>query len=192
MDLKSKKRDKTMDFNKIKELTKNAIDKTAEGLNKANDMRKKAALETKITLPASNQFSNPTTVRKTVDGQYYIGLYSEAPVLYEFENFNFSGSKIIEHTTTTGETKQKGKKASTLTGAAIGTVIAPGLGTIVGGMVGASGKKKGTINSTSVTTQEEKPGAASISLRNVNTGEIKTISTKLTQAQADNVERFFQ
>lgn len=181
-----------MDFNKLKELTKNAIDKTAEGLNNANYMRKKAALETKITLPASNQFSKPTTIRKTVDGQYYIGLYSETPVLYEFENFNFSGSKIIERTTTTGKTTQKGKKASALTGAAIGTVIAPGLGTIVGGMVGASGKKKGTINSTSVTTQEEKPGAASISLRNVNTGEIKTISTKLTQAQANNVERFFQ
>lgn len=181
-----------MDFNKIKELTKNAIDKTAEGLNNANDMRKKAALETKITLPASNQFSKPTTIRKTVEGQYYIGLYSETPVLYEFENFQFEGSTIVEHTKTTGTTKQKGKKGSALLGAGIGTVIAPGLGTIVGGMVGASGKKKGTINSTSVTTQEEKPGVASISLRNVNTGEIKTISTKLTQAQANNVERFFQ
>ena len=181
-----------MDFNKLKELTKNAIDKTAEGLNKANDMRKKVALETKITLPASNQFTNSTTIRKTVDGQYYIGLYSETPVLYEFENFQFEGSTIVEHTKTTGTTKQKGKKGNALLGAGIGTVIAPGLGTIVGGMVGASGKKKGTINSTSVTTQEEKPGAASISLRNVNTGEIKTISTKLTQAQANNVERFFQ
>ena len=59
-------------------------------------------------------------------------------------------------------------------------------------MVGASGKKKGTINSTSVTTQEEKPGSASVLLRNIATGEIKTISTKLTQAQANNVERFFE
>lgn len=42
-----------MDFKKIKDIAKTAIDKTAEGLNKANDMRKKAALETKITLPAS-------------------------------------------------------------------------------------------------------------------------------------------
>ena len=75
---------------------------------------------------------------------------------------------------------------------ALGTVLAPGLGTVVGGMVGASGKRKGTINSTSVTTQEEKPGLASISLRNIVTGEIKTVSTKLTQAQANNVERFFE
>ena len=42
-----------MDFKKLKELTKTAVDKTAEGISKANDMRKKAALETKITLPQS-------------------------------------------------------------------------------------------------------------------------------------------
>ena len=180
-----------MDFKKLKELAKTAVDKTAEGLDTANEMRKKASLETKLTLPAANQFSSPTTVRKTVDGQYYIGVYSEEPVLYEFENFSFSGSTIIERTTTTGKTKQKGKKASTLAGAVLGTALAPGVGTIVGGMVGASGKKKGTINSMSVTTQEEKPGSASVLLRNIVTGEIKTISTKLTQAQANNVERFF-
>ena len=181
-----------IDFKKIKDIAKTAVDKTAEGISRANDMRKKASLETKITLPAPNQFTSFTTIRKTVDGQYYIGMYSEEPVLYDVENFSFSGSTIIERTTTTGKTKQKGKKTSTIAGAALGTVLAPGLGTVVGGMVGASGKKKGTINSTSVTTQEEKPGLASISLRNIVTGEIKTVSTKLTQAQANNVERFFE
>lgn len=40
-----------MDFKKLKELAKTAVDKTAEGINKANDIRKKAALETKIVLP---------------------------------------------------------------------------------------------------------------------------------------------
>ena len=181
-----------MDFNKLKDLAKTAVNKTAEGISKANEIRKKASLETKITLPAPNQFTSSTTVRKTVDGQYYIGMYLEEPVLYEFENFSFSGSTIIERTTTTGKTKQKGKKTSALAGAALGTVLAPGLGTVVGGMVGASGTRKGTINSTSVTTQEEKPGLASISLRNIATGEIKIVSTKLTQTQANNVERFFE
>ena len=180
-----------MDFKKISDLAKTAVDKTAEGISKANDMRKKAALETKITLPASNQFSIPTTVRKTVDGQYYIGMYSEEPVLYEFENFNFSGSTIIERTITTGKTKQKGRAGSVLLGGAIGAAINP-VGAVVGAMAGGARGKKGTINSTSVTTQEEKPGAASISLRNIITSEIKTISTKLTQAQANNVERFFE
>lgn len=180
-----------MDFKKIKDLAKTAVDKTAEGISKANDMRKKAALETKITLPASNQFSTPTTVRKTVDDQYYIGMYSEEPVLYEFENFSFSGSTIIERTTTTGKTKQKGRAGSVLLGGAIGAAINP-VGAVVGAMAGGARGRKGTINSTSVTTQEEKPGAASVSLRNITTGEIKTISTKLTQAQANNVERFFE
>ena len=118
-----------MDFKKLKELAKSAVDKTAEGISKANDIRKKAALETKITLPASNQFSSPTTIRKTVDGQYYIGLYSEEPVLYEFENFSFSGSTIIERTTTTGKTKQKGRVGSVLLGGA----IAGPIGAIAGG-----------------------------------------------------------
>lgn len=172
-----------MDFKKIKELAKTAVDKTAEGLDKANEMRKKASLETKITLPAANQFTSSTTIRKTVDGQYYIGLYSEEPVLYEFENFSFSGSTIVEHTTTTGKTKQKGRVGSAL----LGGVIAGPIGAIAGG----ARAKNGTINSTSVTTQEEKTGSASVLLRNIVTGEIKTISTKLTQAQANNVERFF-
>lgn len=173
-----------MDFKKLKELAKSAVDKTAEGLDKANEMRKKAALETKIVLPESNKFSSPTTIRKTVDGQYYIGLYSEEPVLYEFENFSFSGSTIIERTTTTGKTKQKGRVGSVLLG---GAVAGP-----IGAFAGGARAKKGTINSTSVTTQEEKPGSASVLLRNISTGEIKTISTKLTQAQANNVERFFK
>lgn len=172
-----------MDFKKLKDIAKTAVDKTAEGLDKANEMRKKASLETKITLPASNQFTSSTTIRKTVDGQYYIGLYSEEPVLYEFENFSFSGSTIIERTTTTGKTKQKGRVGSAL----LGGVIAGPIGAIAGG----ARAKNGTINSTSVTTQEEKPGSASVLLRNITTGEIKTISTKLTQAQANNVERFF-
>lgn len=173
-----------MDFKKLKDITKTAVNKTAEGISKANDVRKRAALETKITLPASNQFSSPTTVRKTVDGQYYIGMYSEEPVLYEFENFSFSGSTIIERTTTTGKTKQKGRVGSVLLGGAIAGPI--------GAIAGGARAKKGTINSTSVTTQEEKPGSASVLLRNIVTGEIKTISTKLTQAQANNVERFFK
>ena len=172
-----------MDFKKLKELAKTAVDKTAEGLDKANEMRKNASLETKITLPASNQFTSSTTVRKTVDGQYYIGMYSEEPVLYEFENFSFSGSTIIERTTTTGRTKQKGRVGSVLLGGAIAGPI--------GAIAGGARAKNGTINSTSVTTKEEKPGSASVLLRNIATGEIKTIQTKLTQAQANNVERFF-
>lgn len=173
-----------MDFNKIKSFAKKATEKTADGLSSMNEMRKKAARETKISI-------GTTTIRKTIDGLYYIGFYSEAPELFEFENFQFEGSTIIEHTKTTGTTKQKGKKGSALLGAAIGSAINP-VGTIVGSVIGASGKRKGKINSTSVTTQEEKPGRAMLYLRNIETNEVKTIKAKITNAQAENIKLFFE
>ena len=166
-----------MDFNKIKDFAKKATEKTADGISSMNEMRKKAAQETKIS------FGN-TTIRKTIDGLYYIGFYSETPELFEFENFQFEGSTIIEHTKTTGTTKQKGKKGSAFFGAAVGTVV--------GAKIGASGKRKGKIDSTSVTTTEEKPGRAELYLRNIETNEVKTIKAKITNAQADNIKLFFE
>lgn len=173
-----------MDFNKIKSFAKKATEKTADGLSSMNEMRKKAAQETK------NSFGT-TTIRKTIDGLYYIGFYSEAPELFEFENFQFEGSTIIEHTKTTGTTKQKGKKGSTLLGAGIGSAFGP-VGTVVGGMIGASGKRKGKVNTNTITTQEEKPGRAILYLRNIETNEIKTIKAKITNTQAENIKLFFE
>ena len=173
-----------MDFNKIKSLAKKATEKTADGISSMNEMRKKAAQETKISF-------GTTTIRKTIDGLYYIGFYSEAPELFEFENFQFEGSTIIEHTKTTGTTKQKGKKGSALLGAGIGSAFGP-VGTILGGVVGASGKRKGKIDSTTVTSTEEKPGLAKLYLRNIETNEIKTVKAKITNTQAENIKMFFE
>lgn len=173
-----------MDYSKIKDFAKKATEKTADGISSMNEMRKKAAQETKISI-------GKKTIRKTIDGLYYIGFYSETPELFEFENFQFEGSTIIEHTKTTGTTKQKGKKGSALLGAVIGSAFNP-VGTIVGGVIGASGKRKGKIDSTSVTTTEEKPGLAKLYLRNIETNEVKTIKAKITNAQADNIKLFFE
>ena len=173
-----------MDFNKIKSFAKKATEKTADGISSMNEMRKKAAQETKISI-------GTTTIRKTVDGLFYIGFYSEAPELFEFENFQFEGSTIIEHTKTTGTTKQKGKKGSALLGAGIGSAFGP-VGTILGGVVGASGKRKGKVNTNTITTQEEKPGRAILYLRNIETSEVKTIKAKITNAQAESIKMFFE
>ena len=173
-----------MDFDKIKTFAKKATEKTADGISTMNEMRKKAAQETKISF-------GTTTIRKTIDGLYYIGFYSETPELFEFEGFQFEGSTIIEHTKTTGTTKQKGKKGSALLGIVAGSALGP-FGAIVGGVVGASGKRKGKMNSTSVTTTEEKPGLAKLYLRNIETSEVKTIKAKITNAQADNIKLFFE
>jgi hypothetical protein len=174
-----------MDFNTIKSFAKKATEKTADGLSTMNEMRKKAAQETKISI-------GTTTIRKTIDGLYYIGFYSEAPELFEFESFQFEGSTIVEHTKTTGTTKQKGKKGSALLGAGIGSALGGPVGTILGGVVGASGKRKGKVNTNTITTQEEKPGRAILYLRNIETNEVKTIKAKITNAQAENIKMFFE
>lgn len=174
-----------MDYSKIKDLAKKATEKTADGISSMNEMRKKAAQETKISI-------GNTTIRKTIDGLYYIGFYSDTPELFEFENFQFEGSTIIEHTKTTGTTKQKGKKGSALLGAGIGSAFGGPTGAVVGAKIGASGKRKGKIDSTSVTTTEEIPGLAMLYLRNIETNEVKTIKAKITNAQADNIRLFFE
>ena len=173
-----------MDFNTIKSFAKKATEKTADGLSSMNEMRKNAAQETKISI-------GTTTIRKTIDGLYYIGFYSDTPELFEFENFQFEGSTIVEHTKTTGTTKQKGKKGSALLGAGIGSAFGP-VGTILGGVVGASGKRKGQVNTNTITTQEEKPGRAILYLRNIETNDVKTIKAKITNAQAENIKLFFE
>lgn len=181
-----------MDFNKLKDFAKTAVNKTVDGVNKANDLRKKASQEVKLTLPASNSLTSATTIRKTIDGQYYLGFYSEEPTeLFEYAGFEYAGSTITEKTTTKGTTTQKGRAGSVLGGAALGTLIAPGVGTLVGGMAGGSRKKKAKIDTSSITTSHEKPGKATIILRDINTGVLKTITTKLTQAEANNVQNFF-
>lgn len=180
-----------MDFNKFKEMAKAATEKSVEGISKANEIRKKASQETKITIPAINQFATPKTIRKTIGGQYYFGIYSETPELFDFENFEFDGSTITQKTTTKGKTTQQGRTGSTIGGALLGNAIAPGIGGIVGGLAGANRKKKGTINSTSTTITKERPGKGRLQFRNINTGQVETISTKLTQKEVNNIKCFF-
>lgn len=183
-----------MDFEKLKGFAKSATEKTIDGVSKANEMRKKANSEATFKLPASNQFTTSQIIRKTVDGHYYLGLYSETPELLEFVTFSFAGSKTSSKTVTTGKQETKGKKGSVIGGALLGTVLTGGLpvGTVVGGIAGASGKKKGNSKSTSTTTTIEKPGKATIIFRNIETQELKEINTRLTEAQADNVRNFLR
>ncbi|WDS50785.1 hypothetical protein BV0002_002 [Streptococcus phage BV-0002] len=183
-----------MDITKLKGFAIAAAGKAKDGAIKANELRKKASQERKMVLPPALNFrlGTPTAIRKTIDGKYYIGFYSETPELYEFVNLQFDGSRIIEKTVTKGKTIQRGRSGSVLGGAAIGTVLVPGVGTIVGGMTGGARKKIGTINTTGTTTSEEIPGKATVALRNIQTGEVKTLKTKLTQVQYVDVNNFFK
>ncbi len=99
---------------------------------------------------------------------------------YEFENFSFSGSTIIERTTTTGKTNRAKHVLAAFSLRAIGAAIKPSW--VVGAMAGGVEEKKEPSIYISYYSKK-KNQAASVSLRNITTGEIKTISTKLTQAQ---------
>lgn len=138
-----------MDIAKLKEFAITAAGKAKDGAIKANELRKSLTREQNNPTPALNlELGAQTAIRKTIDGKYYIGFYSETPELYEFVSLQFDGSRIIEKTVTKGKTTQKGRSSSVLGGAAIGKVLAPGVGTIIGGMAGGARKKKGTINTT--------------------------------------------
>ena len=113
--------------------------------------------------------------------------------MYDFAGFEFAGSTITQKTVTKGKTKQQGRTGSALVGGMIGATINPvnPVGAVVGAVAGGARKKKGKIDTTSITTTEEKPGKAILNLRNVASGEIKTVKAKLTQAEANNVQMFF-
>ncbi|HEO5417570.1 TPA: hypothetical protein VA428_001062 [Streptococcus agalactiae] len=181
-----------MDINKIKEFAVSTSEKAKDGIIKANEMRKRASQESKIVLPPTINlgFNTPTAIRKTVEGDYYIGFYSKKPDLFKFVDFQFDGSRIIEKTVTKGKTTQKGRSGSTIIGGLIGATINP-TAAVLGGLAGANRGKKGTINSTSTTITEEIPGKAQLTLRNLKTNDIKIIKIKLTQAQANNIQNFF-
>lgn len=183
VDVHKRIEDNNMDFGKLKDIAKTATEKTVAGVSKANEKRKKASKETKISV--GNQ-----TIRKTIDGKYYLGFYSENPDLYDFAGFEFAGSTITQKTVTKGKTKQQGRTGSALVGGMIGATINP-VGAVVGAVAGGARKKKGKVDTTSITTTEEKPGKAILNLRNVASGEIKTVKAKLTQAEANNVKMFF-
>ena len=120
----------------LKDIAKTATEKTVAGVSKANETRKKASQENKMKI--GNE-----TVRKTVDGQYYFGFYSETPLFIWIRWFLILlVLQLRKKTVTKGKTKQQGRTGSVLGGAAIGSIIAPGVGTIVGGMAGGSRKKK--------------------------------------------------
>ena len=79
-------------------------------------------------------------------------------------------------------TKKKGKSGKMAAGALIGTLLCPGLGTVVGAAIGGGGKTKtkttGTSNSnaTQTQTQVEAYTPALLRFRNPSTGQVLAIT----------------
>lgn len=133
-------------------------------------------------------FSGALTLKQHSSGAVYVS-GKNGPVVYTIMGYQWDGPNYKSVTTTKEQTVRQGseksrtKRTGRVTGAVAGTLILPGVGTVIGAMAG-TGNKKGKsktygtekhIGSTT-TTDVEIPGTAYMTLRNVKTSETFTFS----------------
>lgn len=131
--------------------------------------------------------------KELVNGSFFGSIYQlnngevvfniDTPINFIIRNMDFAGPSYHEETKTTGKVKTK-KKRHGLAGSVVGTVLAPGVGTIAGAVVGhGMGKDKTADNRDSSTYQVEDDSNLTLTLENVETKE--TIVIGLAAKQAD-------
>lgn len=147
---------------------------------------KEGKKEQVLTLPVKKPFSSQLgsiTIRRDINNYFYLSnKYDPQAPRYKFERFDWGGSSFTEETITKGDIKTKGRMGQTLVGAA---VAGP-----VGALVGASGKRKSKVDTTSKTTTTENGSEGTIYLRNVSDSSIKEVKVFLVSSEAENLERF--
>ena len=148
--------------------------------------------------------SNNATIRQKLSGEVYFN-YDDS-VLYKIISYDWKGPDYEFMTTcnTKGsensETTKKGKAGKMATGALIGTVLFPGVGTVVGAAIGAGGKGKSKTQSMNESSTQqlqkrvEKNNTAIIKLQRINDGIIFPItivcnSNINSQIQCYNIEK---
>ncbi|MGN1395016.1 MAG: hypothetical protein ACI4WD_00670 [Lactococcus garvieae] len=138
-----------------------------------------------IQISSQNKVSNSLVVGifpsikilKMTDGTYTVG-----------NDRNLSFQKYIwngKHTKTISKTITKGRKGKTIAGAAIGATINP-VGAVVGGLVGASGKRKSTTRE----TEYEKSSKITFIFKS-KTGDTKSYSCNIKSDKIHDIEIFF-
>jgi len=109
----------------------------------------------------------------------------DSPIHFLIRKMEFEGPVYHEETKTTGNVKTK-KKRHGLAGSVVGTVLAPGVGTLAGAVVGhGMGKDKTSDNRNSQTYQVEDSAPLNLTLENVETKEtiIIVLAAKLADYQ---------
>lgn len=140
------------------------------------------ANESKITLNHTNLFGNPTKtfIRKDEEGNFYEGMMaSKSAERYTVDHIAYNPGEVKQITNTKG--KVEGRTGQALLGGALAGSF--------GAIVGASGKRN--IKTQSVTKTEEESGKGVLHLKSVSTGKIKKYNFSATQAEFQNIERFF-
>lgn len=109
------------------------------------------------------------TISKIDNGDVIFTL--NEPTHFRLNEVEFDGPTYREESQSDGKSVKK-KKRHGLSGAVIGTVLMPGVGTIAGAMVGNSkGKDKGKTSNHTVSKQIEEPSNIRLILENTETHE---------------------
>lgn len=169
--------------NKTTELVKSEIEKNAELKQVRSELSKLTSVSLSLSSgsPSIHATGHVTMYQKT-DGTVFFNQNREDD--FSIIDYDWNGPQyntVSQGTTSTNTTEQtKGKSGKMATGAIAGTLLLPGVGTVVGAAVGAGGKKKKNSYSSgtthTVTQQVEVPTIATLKLRNNLTGEIVGIA----------------
>lgn len=132
-------------------------------------------------------FSSSITMTRNESGYVTLG---KIEAQYEILEYDWDGPKYETVTSTTGKAKTKEKRhektgrKGRVTGAIVGTMLLPGVGTVIGASVGTGKKSKGRTDTTSdnneiVKTKDvEVQSNATLKLKNVETNETFVIGFK--------------
>lgn len=179
--------------NKATDLIKNEIDKQTELRHQQAErqaeirehMAEQAKMQ-KVMLQINSGFQqvnamSTSTMFQRQDGTVYFNTNFNDRFL--FIDYSWNGpvyeTTINSTTNTTGQEITKGKSGKMAAGAIVGTVLMPGVGTVVGAAVGAGGKKKknksSQSNTSSIQKQTEILTPATLKFRNMDTSAIVSI-----------------
>lgn len=149
-----------------------------DGRIKRSEERKVSFLPTTYRDKITNSRKGPVTMYQQVEDNL-VYFDKDDSILFEFIEYTWSGPqyKTVLKTDTQEEKHGESKRKGRLLGAAVGTVLAPGVGTAIGAMAGTGKKHKGSSDTHSVTYEEqiELDTPAQMVIKNVDNDELITI-----------------
>lgn len=154
-------------------------------------LKKKQLNERCIILPLNKgKFNDRLKVWQRHNGTIYLNNNTDS--LYRVHDFLWNGPdyELVTETKAKGKNKGKQKRTGRVLGAAIGTVLLPGPGTIIGAMHGTGNKKtkgKNKERSISKTSKEEIGTPAVLELQNLETNEIISVNFICTSKLASQI-----
>ena len=136
------------------------------------------------------------TMRQKSNGNVYFNF--ESDVEYRIIGYEWNGpiydQIITSNTQGNSVTQKNGKMGKMTTGAVVGTMLLPGVGTAVGAAIGASGKSKSntqsSANTRQISTQNEKMSTAIIKLKRISDNTIHSITVNCNSSIDSKIRCF--